>query len=171
MTNTNSMRPVLPTDQQILVLRMIWGALFWSIILLGIVLFISGRFVLDSDRFRELTSQGAYLVFFVVGVVLLTARVFISKTLFQKAVEKLALEDSQALVQAYTVPFVLRLALAEATAVAGFVCAFVFQESTGYVILGGAAAVAVIREFPTLPRIQQLARFLLSNRVSRTRGQ
>ncbi|MFN8790606.1 MAG: hypothetical protein ACK5Y2_04040 [Bdellovibrionales bacterium] len=166
----NSTRPVLPADQQILVLRMIWGALFSSVVLLGVVLAVSGRFVLDSNRFRELTGQGPYLVFFVIGVVLLTARVFLSNTVFQKSVEKIALEDSSALVQAYTVPFILRLALAEATAVAGFVCAFLHEESTSYLILGGAAAAAVIREFPSLPRIQQLARFLLSNRVSRTRG-
>lgn len=110
------------------------------------------------------------MILLIVGVVLIAARIPVSNTLFKNALQQPGVaEDKNRLIQAYMAPFIIRLALAEAGAIAGFVAAFVHKESTGYLLLGAAAIFAILREFPSMAKIQDRAKMLMTNRMSRSR--
>jgi len=159
--------PYQTPQQKILVMKMITFSLSFTIIPFAAVLFMTKKWVIDQALFNELMATQPTQVLMIGAALLYVARVPISTMLYKKAVEGIKLEETDKWVTAYAAPHLVRLALAEAAGIIGFMIAFHYNESTSFVVLGLAAVIGILREIPSMEKIKE--RFLLVQSLQ-TRG-
>ena len=159
--------PYQTPEQTIMLLKILTLAMAFSIVPFAVVLVITQKWVINQALFNELITTQPTQILMIVGALIYVARVPVSTMLYKKAVEGIRLEETSKWLAAYFVPHLVRLALAEAAGLIGFIIAFQYNESTSFVVLGLAAVIGILREIPSMEKIKE--RFLLVQ-SSQTRG-
>ena len=161
--NTNTNMPDRTPEQTIQVMQILAGALTGSVVMMGAVLFITKQPVIDTHLFAENIKNPLHLVLFLMGFVILLARIPLANTIFAAALESAKPQDLKSVLPLYFVPLIMKIALAEAAAIMGFVSTQTSGEATPFVILAAAAIVAIIKEFPTVDKIKERVKVLKPN--------
>lgn len=131
-------------------MRIITFAMIISSAMLGLVLNISGKWNIDSAKFQLLLQDVSIQMPLAFGVFVLVIRTILANFIFKSGISNLQkpAENKQILGIIFTM-HIIKCALAEAAAIMGFMIAQLHGESSAYVILGGAALFALLREFPS----------------------
>jgi hypothetical protein len=140
---------------KILNLRIIWTALLGSQLIYGFVLIF---LISQNDTPPESVNQFLLPMFSSVAIILFFAAIYLQRFLLKEAkkqlqaktgelvLSKLNIED---LIQFYTAPFIVRLALFEAVALFGFSLGFLNKDINFYIPFVTASMVAYFFNFPT----------------------
>ena len=147
-TNTNLVAKNLDS-KNILTLKIISFAMLMSVAMLGGLLVFLKKWQTDTILFKLLLDRLDVMILLSFGVVLLIVRTPIANLLFKKAILDPRNNKANSIFAAITVFQIVRLAMAEAAAVIGFQISIMYGESSSFVILGGAAIFAILREFPS----------------------
>ncbi|MFN8846578.1 MAG: hypothetical protein ACK5V3_09985 [Bdellovibrionales bacterium] len=153
----------LGPDAQLMNLRIFTAAMAMSISTLGFVLFATQKWNLNQAEFQALLSDIQVQALFGMGVILLVLRTPVANHLLKLALQGKDIQDKSLLLQLMFPSQILRLALAEASALFGFVIAFLHGESTSFLILGLAALFAMAREWPSFESLKWRAELLQSS--------
>jgi len=163
MNQIPSQNPEVKPEQTLQVMQILSGALGASVIMLGVVLFVTVKPVFNTQLFVENMRSPVNLVLFLMGFTVLLIRVPLSNTILAAALENSKPDSMKAVMPLYFTPLILRLALAEAGAMMGFVSSQMSGEATPYAILAAAALVAIVKEVPTMNKIKERVKALKPN--------
>lgn len=159
----NSNLPDRTPEQTIQVMQILTGALAGSVIMMGAVLFITKQPVIDTHLFAENIRNPVHLILFLMGFGILLARIPLANTIFASTLESAKPQDLKSVLPLYFVPLILKIALAEAAAIMGFMSTQMSGEATPFGILAIAAIVAIAKEFPTVDKIKERVKALKPN--------
>jgi hypothetical protein len=161
--NQSQNQPEVQPDQLIKIMQILTLALAGSVAMLGVVLFIAKKPVFDTQIFAENIKNPIHLILFLMGFAILLVRIPATNAVFAAALEKTKPEDLKGVLQIYFAPHILRLALAEAGALMGFMSTMVGGEATPYAVLGAAAFLSIVREMPTKEKIIEKVKTIKPN--------
>lgn len=161
--NTPSQDP----KQLLMSMTIVTGAMIMSLVIFSFLLFQTQKFVIDQAQFQVLLENLQFQVLVGMGALLLIVRVHIANLILKATTKDIPITDTAKWLQASFTPQIVRLALADASAMMGFVAAFTFNEASAFLILGVSAAIAMLREFPT---IEKLKARVMAVQSLRTRG-
>lgn len=168
MQTTNSNMEIKPQNF-FFTLRVLMGAMAMSVIIFGVALFVTKNWYMDQVFFEQLLKEIPVQILFALGVLVLVGRTSISNLMLRQATKELDIKDVQKLLLASFTPFLVRLMMAEFSAIMGFVIAMVYKESTAFLILGLSAIFAILREWPTLEKFKGRVELVqLSHKRGRT---
>lgn len=133
------------------------------------VLFAAQKWNLNQVLFQEMMSAIEVQILFGVGVLVLVARTPIANHILKNSLQNVDFGDRLQLLKASFSSHIVRLAMAEAAALFGFVINLLHNESTSFLILGIAGAFAILREWPTYDSVKRRAELVQSlRRTGRT---
>jgi hypothetical protein len=165
----NNQQPNLNPEAQLMTTRILTMAMAMSICLFGFVLFSTQKWNLNQAEFQALLSNMQMQILFGMGVLVLVLRTPFANHMLKTALQGKDINDKAQLLQLSFPSHIIRLALAEASALFGFVISFLYNESTSFLILGLAALFAIAREWPSHESFKRKAELLQSlRRTSRT---
>jgi len=126
--------PYQAPKQKIMLLKILTFAMAFTMVPFAAVLFVTKKWVINQALFNELMSTQPTQILMFVGAILFVSRVPVSNMIFKNAVKDIKLEETDKWLTAYFAPHMIRLALAEAAGIIGFMIAFYYNESTSFVV-------------------------------------
>ncbi len=159
----NNQTPPMKPEQTIVMMQILCGAMAAAVAMLTVVLFITRKPVYDAILFSENIRNPIHAVLFFLGVVVLLLRIPLANSVLANALEKYKPQGIAQILPVYFTPFILRVALAEAAATLGFVSTHISGEVSTFIMLGAAAFVAIIKEFPSLEKVKERVRAVSPN--------
>jgi magnesium-transporting ATPase (P-type) len=167
-------------NSELLVLRILWGAIVGSILLFGFAAYVLsvGRSANPEDNtfartpvvtnFAQALQTTEFQIFFVASILLVYLSRFFPKMIFKaKLKAKPAMNASETIV-AYFAPMMVGLAMLEGIAVMGFVYSFLYYFFPVYLLFGFIALSNALIRFPTENGIRGLAEYLApSNKLGK----
>lgn len=135
----------------LMVPRILWGAMSFSILMYGFVLTIlNTKSEVPEETFIETLGQTPNREIAIMAIGLLVLSRILPGFLWPKARAQFGVPKTwvQA-IQIFYVPYIVGLALVEGTALLGFVISFLSHQSKIYYLFGGIAFLNMIIRFPT----------------------
>ncbi len=145
-------------EQTIKTMQILCIAMGAAVGMLAVVLFVIRKPVYDTVLFSENIRNPIHVVLFFLGVVALLMRIPLANSILAKALEAAKPQGLAQILPIYFTPFILRVAMAEAAATFGFISTQLSGEVSTFIMLGAAAFVAILKEFPTLEKVKERVR-------------